>query len=122
MIVTTGGRVEVLWPVHLGGHAGLVRLIFALANGLEAELAGNELDLVEVEALVDGHHQSEILEGEGHDLGGRHLENLRELADGDELVDANGLPLALRLGGASSLELLARAAPEVAGRAARGRA
>ena len=36
------------------------------------------------------------------------LEDLRELADRDELVDANGLLLALGLGGARRLELLAR--------------
>ena len=64
----------------------------------------------------------EFLEGERDDLRRRHLENLRKLADRDELVDANGFALALRLGGARRLELLARAATHVARRTTRRRA
>jgi len=30
--------------------------VFFLFHGLESELAGNQLDLIEVEPLVDGHH------------------------------------------------------------------
>ena len=43
--------------------------VVRLAHGLEAELAGDQLDLVEVEALVDGDHQPEILEREGRRSG-----------------------------------------------------
>ena len=113
MMVTTGGRGdEVLGAVDLRGRRRLRRLILVFANGLEAELAGDQLDLVEVEALIDRDHQPEILERERDDLGRRHLEDLRQLADGDELVDADRLPLALGLGGARRLEVLARCRDE----------
>src|SRR4029077_13594902 len=62
------------------------------------EFAGDQLDLVEVEALIDGDHQPEVLEREPDDLDCRGLQDLRELADGDELVDTNCLLLALHLG------------------------
>ena len=64
----------------------------------EAELPGDQLDLVEVESLVDGDHQPEVLERERDDLRRRDLQRLRELADADELVDADGLLLALDRG------------------------
>ena len=51
-----------------------------------------------------------------------NLQDLRELADRDEFVDANGLPLALGLGGTRRLELFARAAAHVARAPARRRA
>jgi hypothetical protein len=73
---------------HIGG-------VVAFLDGLEAELAGNEFDLVEVEALVDGDHQPQRLEGKAHDLRGGDAENLREFGDRDELVHAHGLALTL---------------------------
>ena len=119
-MVTIGGRgARSSALVGFRGRDAFFRLIRVFANGLEAELAGDQLDLVEVETLVDGDHQPEILEREGDDLGRGDLQNLRKLADGDEFVDANGLPLALGLGGACGLELLARAAAEVAGTTSR---
>ena len=39
----------------------------------EAELARDQFDLVEVESLIDGHHQAEVLEGERNDVRGGHL-------------------------------------------------
>ena len=54
--------------------------------------------------------------------GGRHLENVGELADRDELVDADQPLLALGVGDALRLDLLAVAAADVVGAAARGRA
>ena len=80
------------------GAADFLGLVLVLAHRLEAELAGDQLDLVEVEALIDGDHQAEILEREADDLRRRDLQDLRELADGDELVDADELLLALDLG------------------------
>jgi hypothetical protein len=79
---------EVLGRVHdlLGPGVGEVLL---LAHRLEAELARDQLDLVEVEALVDGDHDAQVLEREAHDLGRRDLEDLRQVRDGDELVDAH---------------------------------
>ena len=53
------------------------RGVLLFAHRLEAELAGDQLDLVEVEALIDRDHQPQILEGERHDLGRRHLEHVR---------------------------------------------
>ena len=50
----------------------------------------------------------EVLERERDDLGRRNLENVGQLADGDEFVDAHGLALALGLGRPLRLELLAR--------------
>ena len=68
-MVTTGGRdFELLRGIVdrlLGDIGGLV---FLLAHGLEAELAGDQLDLIEVESLVDRDHQPEVLEREADDL------------------------------------------------------
>jgi hypothetical protein len=97
-------------------------LVHVFANRREAEFTRDELDLVEVETQVDGHHQAERLERERHDLGRGDLDDLRELVDRDELVDANELLLPLGLGGACCLELLASATAKIAGVAARGRA
>ena len=88
----------------LGPHVGRVLL---LAHRLEPEFAGDQLDLVEIESLVDGHHQAEVLERERDDLRGRHLEDGSEFGDGDELVDADGLPFALLRRHACRLEFLA---------------
>src|SRR5918999_4976254 len=90
--------------------------ILLLANGLEAELCRDQVDLIKVESLVDRDHEAEILERERDDLRGRDLEDLRELADGDELVYANGLPLALGRLGAQRLLLLALNAASQIGR------
>src|SRR5437879_11178435 len=49
----------------------------------------DQLDHVEVEPLVDRHHLPQLLEGEGDDLLGGNLENVRELGDRDELGHAN---------------------------------
>ncbi len=76
-------------------------------HGQEAELGCNELDLVEVEALVHRHHEAQFLEGELDDLGGGDLHESRELAHRDELVDANdGLLALLLLGHFAGAELL----------------
>ena len=50
-----------------------LRGVLVLAHRLEAELAGDELDLIEVEPLVDRHHQAQILERELDDLRRGHL-------------------------------------------------
>ena len=82
-------------------------LVLVLAHRLEAELGGDQLDLVEVEALVDRDHQPEVLEGEPDDLGGRTFRICGELGHRDELVDADERLLALDLGRALRLDLLA---------------
>src|SRR2546423_15326030 len=89
-------RLHVLRRIRDDG-ADFLSLILVLADGLEAELSRNDLDLVEVEALVDGDHEAEILEREADDLRGRDLQDLRELTDSDELVDADQLLLTLDL-------------------------
>ena len=48
-------------------------MIGVFTNGLEAELTSDQLDLVEVESLIDGDHETEILEGERNDLRGGNL-------------------------------------------------
>ena len=108
MIVTTGGReTQRFRRVGDGLHRGGGVFLFLLR--VEAELARDELDLVEVEALIDRDHQPEILERERHDLRGRHLQDLGQLAHGDELVDADELLLDLGRGGAHRLDFFARA-------------
>ena len=91
-------------------------LLFLLR--VESELARDQFDLVEVEALIDGDHQAEVLERERDDLCGRHLEDVGEFADRDELVDADELLLDLGRGGAHRFDFFARAV--VAGAAALG--
>ena len=51
-------RRQILGGVSLRGHHAFLGLIRVFAHRLEAELAGDELDLVEVEALIDGDHQA----------------------------------------------------------------
>ena len=68
-----------------------------LLDRLESELAGDQLDLIEIKPLVDGDHQAEVLESETDDLYCRHLEDLCELAHGDELVHVYCFLLALGL-------------------------
>src|SRR6185369_15029816 len=69
--------------------------VLLLLHRLESEFTSNQLDLVEVETLVDGDHQAEVLERETDDLNGRSLENLSQLVDGDEFVDSYRLLFAL---------------------------
>src|SRR5712691_9077707 len=103
-------RLELFRRV-IGGWRGLeIGGVFFLLHCLEAEFAGDQFDLVEVEPLIDGDHQPEVLEREPDDLYGRGLQDLRELADGDELVDTNRLLLALHLGGLLGGKLLTIAA------------
>ena len=86
MTVTTGGRETSSSGLVGLFDLGLGRVLF-FADGLEAELGGDELDLVEVEALVDRHHQAQLLEGELDDLGRGNLHGLGELGHRDEFVD-----------------------------------
>jgi hypothetical protein len=86
-----GGVLAWRGRVQIGG-------VLLFLHRLESEFAGNELDLIEVKALIDGDHQAEILERESDDLDGLHLEDLGQLVDGDELVDAHRLLFALDLG------------------------
>ncbi len=119
MIVTIGGREhEVLRLVGFGVLTGVCGVLL-LANGLEAELTSDQLDLIEVESLIDRDHEAEILEREADDLRRGNLEDLRQLADGDEFVDVNGLPLALTIRLALRLHLLARRRIVGASRSAR---
>ena len=81
----------------VGGVALDLRRVLVLPDRLEAERRGDQLDLVEVEALVDRHHQAQLLERELDDLGGGHLHRARELGHGDELVDPDAGLLSLPL-------------------------
>src|SRR6185437_15419855 len=94
-----------------------LRLVRVLTHGLEPELARDQLDLIEVESQVDGHHQAEVLERERDDFRRRHADDLRELADGDEFVDVDGLALTLGLGRTRGLEIVASTASQMAARA-----
>src|SRR6185437_7649141 len=82
--------------------------VLLLTHGLESILAGNELDLVEVQPAVDRDHEPEVLERERDELRRRNLEDVAELTDRDELIDADGLALPLDLGRALRLYLLPR--------------
>jgi hypothetical protein len=103
-------RSEIL-DVILFGFAHRLGFVFGLTHRTETEFARDQLDLVEVKTLVDGHHEAEILERERDDLGRGNFQNLRKLADGDELIDVNSLPFALGFGGPRRLEIFARSAP-----------
>src|SRR6185437_7918777 len=81
--------------------------VVGFTHRLESELARDELDLIEVEALIDRDHQSEILHREGDDLRGRNLEARSQLAHRDELVHAYDRLLALDLGSALRFHFLA---------------
>ena len=86
-------RLQLLRRI-LGGWRGLeIRRVLFFLHCLESEFAGDQFDLVEIEPLVDRDHQAEVLECEPDDLDSGDLEDLRELVDRDELVDANGLLL-----------------------------
>src|SRR5690606_36456320 len=75
----------------------LLRLdtVLLLTDRLEAELVEQQLDLVEVEALIDGDHQPEVLESGRDDLRWRHIDHLGDLRHGEELVHPNGSRLLL---------------------------
>jgi hypothetical protein len=64
MIVTTGGRDTSSSAVSSTASSPKSGEVLLLAHGLEAELARDQLDLIEVEALVDGDHQPQVLERE----------------------------------------------------------
>ena len=107
-MVTTGGRntrssavSTSCSPLRLGG-------VFVLADGLEAKLARDKLDLIEVKTLVDGDHQPKVLESERDNLCRGNFQLLRQLADGDELVDTHGFPLFLYRGAPLCLDVLTR--------------
>ncbi len=69
--------------------------VLLLAHRLEAELLQQQLDLVEVQSLVHGDHQAEVLERRTHDLRRRDVHELAQLGDRQELgnPDRAGLPL-----------------------------
>jgi hypothetical protein len=96
----------------LSGINNLVRFfldsVFLFLHCLEAELARDQFNLVEVEALVDGDHQPEMLEREADDFCRGDLQDLREFRDSDEFVDAHSG--ALTFGGcrAERFELFTR--------------
>jgi hypothetical protein len=89
------------------GRRFLLGHVLALAHGLEAEGARDQLDLVEVEPLVHRDHQPQLLERELDNLNGRHLHDLGELRDRDEFVDADAGLFALGLLGRATGEQLA---------------
>jgi hypothetical protein len=90
----------------------VARRVLLFPDRLEAVLPSDQLDLIKIEPLVDGHHHPQVLEREPHDLRRRQLENLRQLAHRDELIHAYGLLFALNLRLALGLELFARHAIE----------
>jgi hypothetical protein len=81
--------------------------VLLFTHRLKTELASDELDLIEVEALVDRDHQTEILESESHDLRCRNFQDSRKLTDRDEFVDANGFLFTLGSSDALRFHLLA---------------
>jgi hypothetical protein len=87
---------QLLRALHGLIQLGLRRVLVFLYR-LEAKGGGDQLDLVEVEALVHRHHQSQFLEGKLHDLGRRYLHGRGQLRNRDELVhpDQGLLSLAL---------------------------
>ena len=60
---------EVLGAVLALVGDAFAREVLLLALGPEAEGAGNEIDLVEVQPLVHRDHHAQLLEAEGHDVG-----------------------------------------------------
>ena len=50
--------------------------VLGLPNSREVELLQKQLDLVEVQALIDGDHQPHVLEGGPDDLGGGDVDEL----------------------------------------------
>ena len=118
MIVTIGGRGSRSSALSASVACPASGRVLLFAHRLEAEFASDQLDLIEVESLVDRDHEPEVLEREADDLRRGNLEDLGELADGDEFVDVNGFPLALTIRLALRLHLLARRRVVGAARAA----
>src|SRR5256886_2336255 len=100
--------------LFLGRLLGRGEGILHLAHRLEAEGRCDQLDHVEIEALVDRHHLPELLEGEADDLLGGYLQDVRELGDRDELGHAHQRLLALLLVAPLLLLDLAEARPFLA--------
>src|SRR5437667_97287 len=99
LIATTSGTpaflaCEIARPL-LGRRLGRGEGVLFLALRLEAEGGSDQLDHVEIEALVDRHHLPQLLEGEADDFLGGHLQDVRELGDRDELGHAHQRLLAL---------------------------
>jgi hypothetical protein len=91
MTVTTGGR-----GLSVAGSSGASSSssdlgVLLLAHRLEVELVQQELDLVEVQALVDGDHQAQVLEGRAHELARRNVDELGKLGHRQELVHPHRL-------------------------------
>ena len=74
-----------------------IGLVGFLADRREPELVADQLDLVEVQPLIDRDHEAEVLEGGRDDRLGRHVDQVRELRDREELVDPYGRLLPLDL-------------------------
>ena len=91
-----GSRLQILWRVLLD-RVFLLDAVLLLTHRGEVELIQEQLDVIEVEPLIDGDHEAEVLERGADDLGGGHVHQLRQLGDREELVHANGRPLALLL-------------------------
>jgi len=62
----------------------------------------------EVEALIDGDHQPQVLECKRDDLGSGNLELLRELADRHELINTDRLTFLLDRSATLRLDLFTR--------------
>ena len=99
------GRVLDLFFLQVSG-------VIAFLDSLEPELAGDQLDLVEVETLIDGDHEAKRLEREADDLSGGNAKDLGEFRDRDELVDADGFAFLLDRGNALLLHLGAHVGSE----------
>src|SRR6185437_8067167 len=100
-------RDEIFRRVLLEQRLGIGGVL-VLEHGLETEFASDQLDLTEVESLIDRDHEAEVLECEANDLVTGHLELLRKLGDGNELVDAYRFPFLLNSGLALRLHFFAR--------------
>ena len=119
-MVTTGGRGASSSGRLLDLFGFGLRRVLVLPHRLEAERGRDQLDLVEVEPLVHGHHQAQLLERELDDLGGGHLHRAGELGDRDELVHPDpGLLLLPLLRQAAGLDLAERRLVGAAALAAR---
>src|SRR5690606_307418 len=93
-----------------------VGAVLLLTDGAITELVQQQLDLVEVQPLVDGDHEAEVLERARDDLGRAAADQLGELGDRQEFVDPDrprllcGATLALGL----PLQAARRLVPAVA--------
>ena len=71
--------------------------VLLLANRGAPELIEEHFDLGEVEALIDGHHEPEVLECGPDDLSGGHVDEVGQLRYGQEFVYTNDFPLSFLL-------------------------